>query len=183
MDHFDPGSIRRTYDTVADDYAAAFADDLSNLPLDRSVLDRAMSRMTAGRPVLDVGCGPAQVASYLAERGTPSIGIDVAHRMLQVARQRTDGIPLVAADMRNLPVVAESCAGAIIFYSLQYVPRTHIGAALTELRRVLAADGVLVIATHLGTGELYGGDEWFGKTGGAHRRHIARRSGTRQHPS
>lgn len=164
MAEFDPQSIRKTYDTVADDYATAFADDLSNLALDRAILDGAASRMTAGRPVLDIGCGPAQVAAYMVERGARTIGVDLAPRMLQVARRRTDGIPLVASDMRALPFASGSCAGAIAFYSLQYVPRAHIDVVLTEIRRVLEADGVLVLATHLGTGELYGGDEWFGKT-------------------
>jgi ubiquinone/menaquinone biosynthesis C-methylase UbiE len=164
MEPFYPKSVGRTYGAVADDYAAAFADDLDDLPLDRAVLDDAASRITAGRPVVDIGCGPAQVADYLAARGLRTIGVDLAPGMLEAARRRTEGIPLVAADMRVLPFGSGCCGGAIAFYSLQHVPRAHIAAVLTEIRRVLAANGVLVVATHLGTGELTVGNEWFGKT-------------------
>jgi ubiquinone/menaquinone biosynthesis C-methylase UbiE len=149
---------------VAHDYAAAFADDLQRLPLDRQVLDRAASRVVHGGVVLDVGCGPAQVAAYLGERGVASVGVDIARGMLHAARQRNDGLPLAAADMRALPCATGSCAGAVLFYSLHHVARADIATVLTEVRRALLADGVLVVATHAGEGELYGPAEWYGKT-------------------
>jgi ubiquinone/menaquinone biosynthesis C-methylase UbiE len=164
MGPFDPRSVGRTYSSVAHDYAAAFADDLQQLPLDRQVLDRAASRVAHGGIVLDVGCGPAQVAAYLAERGVHAVGVDIALGMLRAARQRNDGVRLAAADMRALPCAPGSCAGAVLFYSLHHVPRADIATVLTEVRRALVSDGVLVVATHLGEGELYGSAEWYGKT-------------------
>jgi ubiquinone/menaquinone biosynthesis C-methylase UbiE len=162
MAHFDPRTIRGTYEAVAGEYAAAFADDLERLEFDRAVLDAAASRMEEGGPVLDIGCGPGQVAAYLLARGVQSFGVDLAPRMLEVARRRTRELQLLAADMRALPIARGSCAGAVAFYSLQYVPRGHIGDVLTEVRRVLKGGAVLVLATHLGAGEIYGGEEWFG---------------------
>jgi SAM-dependent methyltransferase len=56
-------------------------------PADAEVLDHARP------PVLDVGCGPARHAAALAERGLPSMGIDIAPPALDAARDR--GVPVL----------------------------------------------------------------------------------------
>ena len=156
MEPFNPDTVRAAYDRVAQDYAAAFADDLKQLPVDRAVLDAGMRRVTAQGPLLDVGCGPAQVGAYLAERGVPVVGVDLTVGMLEVAQRRTAArLSLVCGDMRSLPVRSRSCAGATMFYSLQHVPRADITKVFGELRRVLVQGGIIVVATHLGEGELY----------------------------
>jgi SAM-dependent methyltransferase len=42
----------------------------------------------------------------------------------------------------------------VCFYSIQHLPRSALGKTLDELRRVLLPDGMLVIAAHLGRGEI-----------------------------
>lgn len=152
---FHPATVRAAYDKVAEDYAVAFADDLEQLPVDRAVLDAGMRRLTSQGPVLDVGCGPAQMAGYLADRGVRVIGVDLAPGMLDVARCRTVSLCLACADMRSLPVRSRSCSGATMFYSLQHLPRAAIGDVFGELRRVLVRGGILLLASHLGEGEVY----------------------------
>jgi SAM-dependent methyltransferase len=155
---FDPGAVRRTYDIVADDYATKFGDDLDQLPFDREVLDQVGNR----RPVLDLGCGPGQVGEYMGGRGTDVVGIDISPGMLAVARRRSPQTPVVAADIRRLPLASGSCAAAVAFYCLQYLPRSTIGAALAEIRRALQPDGVFIFSMHLGTGTVQTDTEWMG---------------------
>jgi SAM-dependent methyltransferase len=92
----------------------------------------------------------------------PAIGIDLSVKALLNARQSAPDVGLVASDVCGLPFPARSCAGAIAFYCLHHLPRSGLAAALQELHRVLKPDGVLVIATHLGEGEVYSGTEWMG---------------------
>jgi hypothetical protein len=42
----------------------------------------------------------------------------------------------------------------VSFYSIQHLPRSALGPTLGELHRVLVPDGMLVIAAHLGQGEI-----------------------------
>ena len=49
MEPFDASVVRAAYDTVAQDYAEAFADDLLQLPLDREALDTFVQRIIAVR--------------------------------------------------------------------------------------------------------------------------------------
>jgi ubiquinone/menaquinone biosynthesis C-methylase UbiE len=158
VDAFDPARVRDAYDAVADDYAIAFADDLDHLPVDRSILDAAVAGSVGGAPVLDLGCGPGQVAAYLIARGASVIGLDLSPRMLRLATRRAGtgrgAAGLVCADLRALPLAARSVSAAVAFYSLQHLPRHELGTALDEVGRVLAVGGTLVVAAHLGTGEI-----------------------------
>jgi SAM-dependent methyltransferase len=158
---FDPRSVRGAYDVAADEYVAAFADDLDRLPVDRAVLDSTVELIGKERPVLDIGCGPGQVAGYLTGRGVEVIGVDLSPRMLLLAAQRASGRGFAGGDMRALPFLPQSFSAAVAYYSVQHLPRSALGHALREIRRVLIPGGILVIATHLGGGEVFF-DEFLG---------------------
>ena len=100
VDPFGAQTVRAAYDAAAEDYAAAFAEDLAKLPIDRSILDAAVERLFGRAPVLDVGCGPGQIGRYLTSRGAPVIGVDLAPRMLAVARQNDPGAALMCRPAR-----------------------------------------------------------------------------------
>ena len=104
MEPFDASIVRAVYDTVAEDYAEAFAGDLLNLPLDRQILHTFARRIAPGGLVLDLGCGPGQVGQYLVELGLRVVGMDPAQRMLLVARRRTGNGRVLCGDMRAHPL-------------------------------------------------------------------------------
>jgi ubiquinone/menaquinone biosynthesis C-methylase UbiE len=156
MEPFDAAAVRAAYDTVARDYAEAFADDLLHLPLDRQVLDTFAERIGVGASVLDLGCGPGQVGQYLAKRRRLRVvGMDLAQEMLLVARQRTGNVCLTGGDMRAIPFRSRSFTGVVAFYSVHNLPRRALGAAFAQVHRVLKPAGIFVVATHLGEGEVY----------------------------
>ena len=155
MDPFSASAVREAYDTVAADYEKAFGDDLAQLPLDREMLDAALAAATGPGWVLEAGCGPGPAAGYLAGRAARLLGIDLSGAMLNVAGARTAGLLLAQADIRHLPLRDASCRLVIAYYSLQHLPRADLGSAMAEFRRVLAGEGRLVVATHLGVGEAH----------------------------
>lgn len=56
--------------------------------------------------------------------------------------------------MRRLPLRSGSCSVVVALYSLQHVRRGEIPEVLAEIRRVLTAAGLLLVAAHGGEGEL-----------------------------
>lgn len=145
--------VRASFDRIAEQYAADFADELSRKPWDQERL-RDFARRCGGGPVLDVGCGPAgHVGRFVAAHGPRVIGIDLAPRALAVARHRASQLPFVAADMHALPLAAGTCAGIVAFYVLIY--EADPTPALEELRRVLRPGGVLLLAVHAGEGHQH----------------------------
>jgi SAM-dependent methyltransferase len=149
-DPFSPARVGAAYDAAADDYVAAFGSDLNDLAVDRAVLDDAARRL-GGRRVLEVGCGPGQVGAYVRHRGVATVfGIDASVRML--SRAPFAG---AAGDMRTLPLRPASVDGVIAFYCVQHVRREELGSVLAEFARVLTSGGLVVLATHLGDGEVF----------------------------
>ena len=59
-------AARRSYDTVAEQYADGFRGELAHKPLDRALLGSLIEAAGAGAPVADLGCGPGHVAGWPA---------------------------------------------------------------------------------------------------------------------
>ncbi|WP_254885612.1 class I SAM-dependent methyltransferase [Streptomyces sp. NA02950] len=93
--------------------------------------------------VVDVGCGNGVFSARLrAERPDVSVlGLDLSAGMLASAAGRA-----AVADAQALPLADGVCGGALAMHMLYHVP--DIPRAITELRRVLAPDGVAVVSTN-----------------------------------
>jgi hypothetical protein len=76
-----------SYDAIAEEYAEKFFDELDGKPFDREVLDRFAASVKDPGPVCDLGCGPGQIARYLAGRGVGAFGIDASVSMAATARR------------------------------------------------------------------------------------------------
>jgi SAM-dependent methyltransferase len=151
-DGYDPIAVRHVYDEMAADYVVRFGSDLADQNPDTEFLDLAAAGFPSG-PVIDLGCGPAQVGQYLIGRGHQVIGIDFAPAMLAVAAKLVPQASLIAADLLALPLRAGSCAAIVASYSLHHLPKARLPGALAQFGRILRPDGVLVIVTHGGSSQ------------------------------
>jgi SAM-dependent methyltransferase len=151
-----------SYDAIADDYARQYFDELDGKPFDREWLDRFAASVTGRGRVCDLGCGPGQIARYLAARGVDAFGIDASASMVATARRLNPTLDFQHGDFFALPLPDGTLAGIAAFYSLIHCARGELGRAVTELRRVLQAGGRLTMAVHAGAGEV-SRDELFGK--------------------
>ncbi len=156
MSDSQPDDVRASYDRVADEYARRIYTELSDKPFDRERLDDLAARSRGRGIVCDLGCGPGQVARYLADRGLAVVGVDLSEGMLEQARRLNPELTFKQGDMRALTDVPDGAwAGIAAFYSIIHIPRAQVGATLCELRRVLQAGGCLLLAFHLGDEVLH----------------------------
>jgi len=105
----------------------------------------AIADLPAAR-VLDVACGTGQLLQVLAARtDCPDLfGIDRVPAMLYEARQRLDRrATLLLGDAEKLPLDDAAFQLVISSNAFHYFP--DIGAALCEIRRVIAPSGNLVV--------------------------------------
>jgi ubiquinone/menaquinone biosynthesis C-methylase UbiE len=152
---YDAAAIARRYDQIAEDYAARLADDPRPGSGDRAFVEVALAAAEGSGPVLDLGCGPGQIAAIAVGSGMRAIGADISTGMLAVARRRVRHAAFLAAEAWALPLRDASCRAVATFYCLHHVQRAQVGSVLMELRRVLPAGGTLVVAAHLGAGEQW----------------------------
>jgi demethylmenaquinone methyltransferase/2-methoxy-6-polyprenyl-1,4-benzoquinol methylase len=95
-----------------------------------------------GMRALDLACGTGDIASRLRAGGAHVVGLDITHRMLELAAARLPDVPFVTADMLALPFGDQGFDVVTTGYGLRNVPdlRTAIG----EIARVLKPGGMLL---------------------------------------
>lgn len=132
------------YDAIAGDYADAFAE---RQPADRRLLrDFGQLVGPAAGLVLDVGCGPGHAAGELAGTGLTVLGVDRSVPMVQIALRDRPEVLFAVADMTALPL-PDCAAGALCsWYSMVHTQPDELAALFTEFRRVLTADGWILLA-------------------------------------
>jgi SAM-dependent methyltransferase len=95
--------------------------------------------------MLEGGCGSGNYVSYYAARGFNVIGLDFAQRALKSLLTRQPRVKLCAGDVSDLPFGDKTFD---LYYSGGVVEHFEGGSekSLTEARRVLKDDGILLIS-------------------------------------
>jgi ubiquinone/menaquinone biosynthesis methyltransferase len=138
--------VRRLFATIADRYDVITV--LLSYGQDRRWKRRLaeLSGATAGTQVLDLACGTGDIAFALAARGASVTGLDVTHRMVQLARERgfrtAARAHFVTGDMMALPFPDEAFDVVTTGYGIRNVP--EISPAISEMWRVLKPGGLLL---------------------------------------
>lgn len=154
--------IRKSYDAVAREYADEIYGELAGKPFDRHLLDRFAERVRGRGRVCDLGCGPAQIARYLRDRGVDAFGVDLSAGMLAQARRLNPDLQFVQTSMLTLGLRSGKFGGVAAFYSIIHIPRSKAVEALAEVRRVLQPGGLFLFTFHLGSEDSHH-EELFGR--------------------
>lgn len=109
----------------------------------------ALVQVDSGKPLADLGCGYGRHLQALHQQGYPNaLGIDRSARLLGEARVQAPSALLLRADLRTLPLHADSLAAAFCFYSSMFLGSDADALrALSECARVLRPGGALVLTT------------------------------------
>lgn len=104
-----------------------------------------------GLRVLDIGCSAGFISDELRQAGASVIGLDIDEPGLSKARERFGGdIEFALASADDMPLPENSVDVVVFNHIYEHVPDAD--AAMTEIRRVLKADGVV----YLGLGNRLG---------------------------
>lgn len=102
-----------------------------------------LEHIKAGK-LLDIGCGNGDVFRLIKDKGLELYGIDLAENMVKVAQERYGNIAtILLADAENLPFQDDMFD--IIICNASFHHYTHPKAVLSQMRRVLKDEGVLLI--------------------------------------
>jgi ubiquinone/menaquinone biosynthesis methyltransferases len=138
--------VRRLFSTIADRYDLITV--LLSCGQDRRWKRRIVELSEAGNRsrVLDLACGTGDIAFGVARRGARVVGLDITHRMVQIARAKASReqatARFVTGDMMALPFRDGEFDVVTTGYGIRNVP--EIAQAIAEMRRVLKPGGVLL---------------------------------------
>jgi SAM-dependent methyltransferase len=142
--------VRADYDRIAEEYARHIYNELENKPFDRDILLRFAAEVHGRGEVCDMGCGPGHVARYLHDAGVQVFGLDLSPKMIQHARKLNSDIAFREGDMLALDLPDSSLAGITAFYAIVNIPAESLPIVFGEMARVLEANGLLLLAFHIG---------------------------------
>ena len=135
---------RRLFATIADryDFITGFLSYGQDRRWKRRLIQ--LARLQPSDRVLDLACGTGDIVFAAAPHVSRTVGLDVTHRMLQLAQRRYPAkaglhTHLVTGDMLALPFPDRSFTVVTIGYGLRNVP--DLQQSLNEIRRVLAPGG------------------------------------------
>lgn len=94
--------------------------------------------------ILEAGSGLSGVVITLREMGYNVMGLDYAVNALQISREHTPDLPLLAGDVHKLPFEDNSLGAYLSFGVLEHFEH-GMGEALKEAYRVLKPSGIAVI--------------------------------------
>ena len=82
--------------------------------------------------VVELGCGPAHVAAYIASRGVDISGLDLSPQMVEQAHRLFPTVKVVVGDMLALPFADRSLGGVIAFYSIIHFDDAQLATAFSR---------------------------------------------------
>ncbi|MBB2483675.1 class I SAM-dependent methyltransferase [Mitsuaria sp. WAJ17] len=102
--------------------------------------------------VLDAACGPGTVARRLLgwRPDLQLLGVDLAPRMVELARTAVPGARFEVGDCRQLPGEAASWDAIVCAFGLPYLGRADAQAFINQAAQRLAAGGLLYLSTQGG---------------------------------
>lgn len=112
----------------------------------RGLLDDAVQRHCGPRRThLDLACGTGLALEHFSKRGWRSTGVDASLPMLRLARNRSGSGPLVAADIRQLPLRGTFALVTCLYDSLNHMmERDDLVAGFRAARAVMGSDSRLM---------------------------------------
>lgn len=151
------------YDALAQVYAEHLNSEIDHKPFDRAFLD-AFAKEVGKGDVLDLGCGPGHVGSYLVPQVGSVLGVDLSPRMVEEARTRHPQMTFEVGDMLALRFNDAQFAGLLAFYSIIHLDAAELPLAFAEMRRVIKFGCTLSVAFHVGDEVRHVEELWGVKT-------------------
>jgi uncharacterized protein len=147
--------VLAAYNAAAGAYSEALLDELTTKPFDIWLLERIVAE-TVG-PIVDLGCGPGQIAAFLADAGAEVHGIDASPEMIAQATANFGDLDFSVGRFDQLLRPRNSAAwGAIVaWYAFVHLAPSELASTLKSVAATLRPAGLLALAVHTGEGVIH----------------------------
>src|SRR5215831_17824400 len=141
---------------VFDKLALLYRDKYMGLTMYDDSYREFCEQLKPGRArVLDAACGPGNVSRYLMTRRADLdlLGIDLAPRMVELAREAVPSAQFAVHDCRRLVELQRRFDGVICAFGMPYVSPEEATGFIEEADEVMEPGGVLYLSAMLGKQE------------------------------
>ncbi|MBM7609065.1 GT2 family glycosyltransferase/ubiquinone/menaquinone biosynthesis C-methylase UbiE/predicted nuclease with TOPRIM domain [Lysinibacillus composti] len=110
---------------------------------------QSIQELVSGKIVLDAACGEGYGSNYLATNAEKVVGIDIDEESIVHAQNKylKRNLEFMAASIEKLPFEDHSFDVVVSFETIEHVNENLQQQFLTEIKRVLKEDGILIMST------------------------------------
>ncbi len=103
----------------------------------------------AGKNVVDAACGEGYGSSFIAEKATCVIGIDISHEAIENAKGKyqKENLHYYEASVERIPVEDNWADVFVSYETIEHVTEDIQRKFLKEIRRILKKDGILIMSS------------------------------------
>ncbi|WP_158586478.1 class I SAM-dependent DNA methyltransferase [Leptospira stimsonii] len=133
-----------TWNEIADLYEEKFMD----FPLYNETYDFFCKELPENSRVLELGCGPGNIAKYIVEKRNDLIleGIDIAYNMINLAKKNNPSCTFSVGDIRKYESQHNKFSGIICGFCLPYLSILEIKTLIPKLNESLETNGLLYLS-------------------------------------
>lgn len=140
--------VKAGYNRIASEYESSRRDNSEDVRL----LSALVERLPRNASMLDAGCGSGYPVTQFLAQHFQVIGIDLALKQIQLAKNRSLGAEFVCADITNLPIRENSFDAVCSYYAIIHIPRGEHQKALENFLNILKPGGLALLC--MGAGDL-----------------------------
>lgn len=132
------------------EFASEYADRFMNIDSYRKHFDKFCDLINRKNPnILELACGPANVTKYIKQRFPDSkiIAIDLAPRMIDIARQMVSGVDFRVMDVRDLKLLDSKFDSIMCSFCLPFLSKSDTDKLISDCSNKLFKDGILYLST------------------------------------
>lgn len=131
--------VKDTYDLIADEFANTRQNPVKEFP----IYDKYIKKTDF---IVDLGCGNGRLLLSIP-RKTTYIGIDNNNKLLELAKKKHPQNEFINGNQLKIPVKDKTADVLINIRSFHHIPSKKLReTALSEMKRVLKKDGILIIS-------------------------------------
>jgi ubiquinone/menaquinone biosynthesis C-methylase UbiE len=133
-----------------DEFASEYADRFKNIDSYRKHFDTFFDLIENRKPkILELACGPGNVTGYLKQRFPNSniIAIDLAPRMIDIARQNVSGVDFRLMDVRNIKSLDLEFDSIMCSFCLPFLSKIDTDKLISDCSKKLIKNGLLYLST------------------------------------
>ncbi len=135
--------------------AKSFENKFMNLDLYKDHLNSFCKLLKPGSKILDLGCGPGNVAKFLCElnQDYTIVGIDLSKEMITLARQNVpqNSVMFKIRDIRDIEIEETTYDVVIASFCIVHLENNETKNLLTKISKMLRKNGMLYISCMEGT--------------------------------
>ncbi len=146
-------SVENVFNKIAETYVNHFGEDWEFI----NEIEDFASNFEPNSTIVDLGCGSGYITEFLTKKDLNAIGIDFSSEMIKIAKKKYPNNRFILDDFINLKKYfkEDSVDGAILIYSLYFVPKEQLNEFFKILSNVLKKGAKVLFVTQIGNEEKY----------------------------